>query len=78
MSEPKDFSTEVIRQVYDNAVGYCVEVGRDRDGLECVEVRTSGKSAEHFGEIRFVLPPEMARLLGWAIIASADEIKKKD
>ena len=73
MSDETKFSTEVVRRVFDDAHGVFIEVGPDSDGLSLVEIRTSGKSAEFFGELRLVLQPEMARLLADALEAAADD-----
>jgi hypothetical protein len=66
------YSVELSRRIYDDACGACIEVGPDGDGLGCVGVCTpDAASKEHFGNIRFTVSPELARLLGKALIDAA-------
>lgn len=68
---------EVVRRIFDDTEGAYIEVGPDADGLDCIEVRTTNaKSKEYFGEFRFSLMPEMAKLLGNALIDAAESVKK--
>jgi hypothetical protein len=65
---------EVIRRVYEqDSDGAFIEVGPDGEGHGCVEIRTEGLSAKWFGNIRLLMRPSTAGLLGQALIAAADE-----
>jgi len=66
------YSVELSRKIYDDDCGACIQVGPDSDGLGCVEIRTpDADSAEHFGDIRFTVSPQLAKLLGKALIDAA-------
>ena len=66
------YSVELSRRIYDDDYGACIQVGPDGDGLGCVEVRTpDAASKEHFGDIRFTVSPQLAKLLGKAMIDAA-------
>jgi hypothetical protein len=66
------YSVELGRKIYDDDCGACIQVGPDRDGLGCVEIRTpDAASAEYFGDIRFIVSPQLAKLLGKALIDAA-------
>ena len=68
-------STEILRRVYDDTEGVCVEVRPCPDNPdEYIEIHTpTGKSQEYYGAFRISLPKEMVRQLGAALIASASE-----
>lgn len=66
-------STEILRRVYIEGEGVWLEVGPDGDGLDCVEIRTTGKSAEYFGTIRLTVEPDVAAELARALLAAATE-----
>ncbi len=73
-----DYDTETVRRICDNQRGTYIEIGPDGDGLGLIEVRTSGKSAEHYGEIRLVIPTVMARLLSYALVRCSEELDADD
>jgi hypothetical protein len=63
------YSTELIRRIYDSESGACIQVAPD-GGL--VEVRTPyPASKEHFGDIQFTVSPQVAKLLGNALLDAA-------
>ena len=73
------FSTEVIRRVYNDSEGVYVEVAPDDDGLgfydDHLQIRTTGKSAEYYGEMRLTIPVEMAEQLACAILGACKDAK---
>lgn len=71
MSE--NYSLEVHRRVYDEAEGHYVTVCPDGDVPRYVLLMTDNDQREHWGDIRLTLHPAMARLLGQALIAAAEE-----
>lgn len=71
-------STEIVRRVYDDGEGVFVQVGPDGDGTGCVSIATTDKaSREWFGEFSVSFRPEIARAIGHAMIAAADEAEKE-
>ena len=69
----KKYSTEILRRVYDDTEGVCIQIGPDADGLG-IEISTPTKeSAEFYGQIRFCIEREMARQIGEALIAAAKD-----
>jgi hypothetical protein len=63
------YSVELVRRIYDSESGACIQVGPDSGW---VEVRTPyAASKQHFGDIRFTVSPQLARLLGKALIDAA-------
>jgi hypothetical protein len=68
------YSIERFYRVFEDGEGTCIEVGPDADGLDCVQVSTSGESTKHYGELRLILSPEHARKLGQAMINSAEDV----
>lgn len=70
------YEVEHIHCVYDNIADACVDVGPDSHGIGIVEIRTTGKSAEHFGSVRLAITPEMALVLASAIEACAKELMR--
>lgn len=72
------YSTEVLRRVYNDTDGVYLQVGPDSDGLDLVQLSTPGKdNEEYYGMIRLVVTPEQAKLLGLALIDTADELLAK-
>lgn len=63
------FETNVIRNIYDNEIGYHITVRPDVDGLGLVEI----DGREEFGG-KIIIQPEMAKELASAILACAAEI----
>lgn len=73
----RKYETEIVRRIYENQEGVYLEVGPDSDGLDCVELRTvDTKSKEYFGTINILLPKELARHVGQALIDSSNEMEK--
>lgn len=69
------FSTETMREVWCDDQDYeHFEIGPDRDGLGCVEVRMKDKEGKILE--RFAVAPEMAELIGQAMILCAKELKQ--
>lgn len=69
-------SIEVVRRVYDDGEGVAIEVGRNADNQEWIDIGTAydKKAEEYYGPIRLSIPKEQARLLAKAIIDCADEV----
>jgi hypothetical protein len=66
------YSVELVRRIYHDESGACIQVGPGCDGLGCVEVRAPyGASKAHFGNIDFTVPAQVARLLGNALLDAA-------
>jgi hypothetical protein len=68
--------TEIIRRVWlEGEPGGELTIGPDCDGLGMVRLHTEGKKAEeYFSKIDLVLDPEVARQVGLALIAAAEEV----
>lgn len=72
----KKYQTEVVRRIYENDEGVHIEVAPDSDGLECVVLRTVDEdSKNYYGEINLMLPKELARLVGQALIDSSNDVR---
>lgn len=71
-----DYEIEVVYKIFNNADGAYLEVGPDSDGLGCVELRVPEKQEHYFGKVRLAVSPELARLIGQAMIKAADDIAK--
>lgn len=67
------YSTDVLRRVFDNTEGACIEVGPDNDGLGVTICTPDSRSVAYFGVLRITVAPEFARQLGEALIAAAKE-----
>lgn len=68
------FSTEVVRRVFDDSEGACIEIGPDTDSLNLVQMRTVGKeNEEYWGRFSLTFPPKMALQIAKALIAAAEE-----
>jgi hypothetical protein len=67
---------ELIRRIYDDNTGACIQVGPDGDALGLVQLRTPDSvSKENFGDVRLTLEPEMAVLVGNALLSAAADAK---
>lgn len=66
--------TDTVRKVYWE--GHFIEVGPDGDGVGCVEVRTTGESAEFFGRSSLMMRADVARALAQALLKAADEAEE--
>lgn len=75
MSDLRKFTTDVVRRVYDDTEGACIEVGPDNDGLGVLICTPDTRSVAYFGTLRISLAPEMAHQLGEALIAASKEAK---
>jgi len=73
------YSIEVIRRVFDDSEGVCIEVGSCQDGTPgVVSIYTTGeKNKEWYGSLYLAVAPDQARLLAVAILARADEAEKE-
>lgn len=67
--------TEIVRRVYDNDNnGVFIEVGPDSDVLDNVTMQTTeAESRSWYGEFSVSMTPHMAKAIGHALIATADE-----
>lgn len=71
-------SLEVVRRAYDDDEGVYIEVGPSADNPHWISVSTSDpKSSEYYGKIDLSLPPEQARMLGYALIDATDKSQAK-
>lgn len=69
-------SIEVVRKVYDDQEGVCIDVGPGEEGYVIQIKTTDSASIEYFGKIDFLLVgKEFAINLGKAIIAAAEEMR---
>ena len=66
---------EVLREIWNNEDKSHFEVGPDRDGLGCVEIRYSDEKGVIQERMAFL--PEMASLIGKALTLCADELNLK-
>ncbi len=67
---------EVVYEVWPNdGDAWHVDIGPDRDGLRCVEIRIRDEA----GKItqRMMFTPDFAKLVGEAIVLSANDILNK-
>lgn len=72
-----NYSTEIIRNVFDNDECVALTIGADPDGLDCVRLCTSSDAAKaYWGNIELTMPPEFARQIGMALIAAAEDALK--
>lgn len=62
------YEIEVMRKVFDNAIGKSIDVGPDKDGLGCLEI----DGGEEYG--RLVLQPQHALFLAKDITVCAVEM----
>lgn len=68
-------TTEIVRRIWDDEEGVCFEVRPDQDGLGVIELHTpDDKSREYYGPVRFTMDKDMARQVGAALIAAADDV----
>ena len=68
-------TTEVMREVWvENEPDYeYFEIGPDRDGLGCVEIRMKERKKDEIVE-RMMIAPEIARHIAEAMIKCANEL----
>ena len=67
------YTSEVVREIWDDKIGDHVSVGPDRDGLELVAIRLC--NVDGIITDRFTFPPDQAVLVAQAMLASANELK---
>lgn len=65
---------ETLREIWNEEDKSHYEVGPDRDGLQCVEIRYFGEDGK-IGE-RMTFRPEIARLVAVALVKCVDELNK--
>lgn len=65
------FSLETMREIWNDEDGSKIEVGPDRDGLECIEIRYRNEKGI-IGD-RIMFPPGQAKLVAEAILACIKE-----
>lgn len=71
-------TVDIIRKIWHDNEGVSIEVKPDADGLDMVRICTvDPKSAEYFGKFDFNLVPSLARAVGEAMIAAANELEPK-
>lgn len=71
-------SLEVFRRVYDDEDGVSLQIGPSPDNPNWIELRAVDvESRKYYGDIRLAMPPQMARLIGEALIATTNEILEK-
>lgn len=66
------FEMETVREIWNNEDRSHYEVGPDRDGLSCVEIRYRDKDGKICERISF--PPELARVIARALELCANEV----
>lgn len=67
---------ETVYEVWPNdGDGWHVDVGPDRDGLDCVEIRYRDDANKIIDRMTF--SPEFAKLVGEAIVKSANDLLTK-
>jgi hypothetical protein len=72
MSSNIKFEMETIREIWSDADKTCVEIGPDRDGIHCVEIRWLDEKHKIVDRMSFM--PDMARLIATALLKCADEM----
>ena len=75
MAKSSKYSTEVVREIWNDDTGERVCVGPDRDGLDLLEIRQmtdDGKVGQ-----RIIFTPDQARIVAAAMLECADELDKK-
>lgn len=69
---------EVVRRVGVEGDGTYLTVGPWSEAPEYVSLYTEGdKNKEWFGSVSLSFPPDLARRLGYALIACAEEVTKE-
>ncbi len=67
-----EYNMEVLREVWNNKSGECIEIGPDRDALGMIEVRYKDPSG--FIGQRIEFPIECAKLVAQAIMLCIDDL----
>jgi hypothetical protein len=70
------YSTETMREIWDDKTGEKVEVGPDRDALGMVEIRC--KTGAGVITTRLAFPADEARLVAQAMLVCADELGRAE
>lgn len=67
-------TTDINRRIWLDGEGASFEIGPDADGLDLVRLRTPDQvSIEYWGKVDITIEAVMARALGNALIAAANE-----
>jgi len=61
-----DYTVEHHTKIWSNDTGYCVELGPDEEGFECIEIRHKDPNGNITETLMF--EPVMAKLVGEALI----------
>ena len=75
MAKCSKYSTEIVREIWNDDTGERVCVGPDRDGLDLLEIRQMTDDGKVGQSI--TLTPDQARLVAAAMYECADELDKK-
>jgi hypothetical protein len=72
-----DFELETVKEIWDNRYGNHIEVSKDRDGLDLIEIRAYDGEEPDIAYARFTLEPVQAKLVAIALMqfVEADEDK---
>lgn len=68
------FTLETLREIHNDEDGSRYEVGPDRDGLDCVELRYRNLEGQFIERMTF--PPDLAYLIADALIECGQELEK--
>lgn len=73
------YTTEIVRNIWDDSEGVALTVGPDGDSLGLIELRTHDeKAAEYYGKVRLTMKPEQAVKIGQALLDAAQDALKAD
>ena len=77
MKQPK---STIIRTIVDETGEYTIQISKEYDDDYFVNVRTPNKDSEHYygGLTDMTITAELARTIGEALIAAADECGEPD
>ena len=71
----REYTTEVVHKIFDNAEGVHICIGPDRDVGSFLEIYTEDeKSEEYYGKLNFIMPQELAVKIGEALIEMAQKV----
>lgn len=75
------YTVDAVREIWvDGEKGVHLDIGPDREGLGCVELRTPtngslNRSEEYFGKVAITFEPKLARVIAMAMLKCADEVE---
>lgn len=69
------YTLETMYEIWNDMDASHIEVGPDRDGLDCIEIRTFEQNNDKPLD-RILLNEEQARLVAAALVKSADDLKQ--